>query len=50
MQETWVPSLGWEDPLKKGLATRSSVLAWKIPLKEESGWLQFTELQRIRHD
>ena len=31
MQETWVQSLGWEDPLEKGLATHSSVLAWKIP-------------------
>ena len=31
MQETWVRSLGWEDPLKKGKATRSSILAWKIP-------------------
>ena len=31
MQETWVPSLGWEDPLKKGMATHSSVLAWRIP-------------------
>ena len=31
MQETWVPSLGWEDPLKKGMATHSSILAWRIP-------------------
>jgi len=31
MQETWVPSLGWEDPLEKGKATHSSILAWKIP-------------------
>ena len=31
MQETWVPSLGWEDPLEKGNATRSSILAWRIP-------------------
>ena len=31
MQETWVPSLGWEDPLEEGMATRSSILAWRIP-------------------
>ena len=31
MQETWVPSLGWEDPLEKGMATHSSILAWRIP-------------------
>ena len=31
MQETWVPSLGWEDPLEKGTATHSSILAWRIP-------------------
>ena len=31
MQETWVPSLGWEDPLEKGKATHSSILAWRIP-------------------
>ena len=33
MQETWVPSLGWENPLEKGKSTRSSVLAWRIPWK-----------------
>ena len=38
MQETWVPFLGWENPLKKGMATRSSILAWRIPwLEEPSG-------------
>jgi len=37
MQETQVRSLGWEDPLKKGMATRFSVLAWKIPWTEEPG-------------
>ena len=31
MRETWVPSLGWEDPLEKGMATRSSILTWRIP-------------------
>ena len=35
MQETWVQFLGWEDPLKKGMATHSSILAWKIPWTEE---------------
>ena len=38
--ETWVQSLGWEDPLEKGMATRSSILAWKIPETEELGGLQ----------
>ena len=37
MWETWVPSLGWEDPLKKGMATHSSLLAWRISWTEESG-------------
>ena len=40
MQETWVHSLGWEDPLEKGMATHSSVLAWRIPWTEEPGGLQ----------
>ena len=39
MQKTWVRSLGWEDPLEKGMATRSSILAWRIPWTEESGGL-----------
>ena len=37
VQETWVPPLGWEDPLEKGMATNSSILAWKIPWTEEPG-------------
>ena len=37
MQETWVPSLGWEDPLEKGMATHSSIFAWRIPWTEEPG-------------
>ena len=37
MQETWVPSLGWEDPLEKGMATHSSILAWRIPWTENPG-------------
>ena len=40
VQETWVPSLGWEDPLEKGTATHSSMLAWRIPWTEEPGGLQ----------
>ena len=39
MRETWVPSLGWEDPLKEGMATHSSVLAWRTPWTEEPGGL-----------
>ena len=37
MRETWVPSLGWEDPLEKGMATHSSILAWRVPWTEEPG-------------
>ena len=40
MQETWVQSLGWEDPLKKEIATHSGTLAWKIPWMKEPGGLQ----------
>ena len=39
MQETQVPSLGWEDPLEKEIATHSSILAWRIPWREEPGGL-----------
>ena len=39
MQETWIQSLGWDDPLEKGMATRSSILAWRIPWTEEPGGL-----------
>ena len=46
-QETWVPSLGGEDPLEKGMATHSSILAWKIPWTEEPGGLQSIGSQRI---
>ena len=48
--ETWVRSLGWEDPLEKEMATRSSILAWKIPQTEEPGGLQSIGLQRVGHD
>ena len=50
MQEIWVRSLGWENPLEKGTATHSSILAWKIPWTEEPGGLQSLESQRVRHD
>ena len=46
MQETWVRSLGQEDPLEKEMATHSSILAWKIPWTEESGRLQFMGSQK----
>ena len=49
-QETWVQSLGQEDPLEKGMATPSSILAWKIPGTEEPGGMQCMGLQRVRHD
>ena len=50
MQETWVWSLGLGNPLEKGMATHCSILAWRIPWREESGGLQPMGLQRIRHD
>ena len=50
MQETWVQSLGQEDPLEKEMATHSSTRAWKIPLMEEPGGLQSMGLQRVGHD
>ena len=50
MRETWVRPLGWEDPLKKEMATHSSTLAWRIPWREEPGRLQSMGSQRVRHD
>ena len=47
MQETQVPSLGGEDPMEKGMATHSSIIAWKIPWTEEPGGLQSIELQSV---
>ena len=49
-QETWVQFLGQEYPLEEGMATHSSILAWRIPWTEEPGGLQSTGLQRVRHD
>ena len=50
MQETWVRFLGWEDHLKKGMATHASILAWKIPWPEEPVGLQSMGSQRVGHD
>ena len=50
IQETRVQSLGWEDPLEKGMASYSSILAWRIPWTEEPVRLQSVGLQRVRHD
>ena len=50
MWETWVLSLGWEDPLEKEIATDSSTLAWKIPRTEEPDRLQSMGSQRVEHD
>ena len=50
MQEIWVRFLGWEDPLEKGMATHSSILAWRIPWTEEPGRLQSTGVTRVGHD
>ena len=50
MQETWVRSSGWEDPLEKWMATHSSILAWEIPWTEEPGELQSMGSQRVGHD
>ena len=50
MQETWVQSLGWEDPLEEGLATHSSILAWRILRTEEPGGLQSMRLQSVSPD
>ena len=48
--EAWVPFLGWDDPLEKGMATHSSILAWKIPWTEEPGRLQSMGSPRVGHD
>ena len=47
MQETWVRSLGWKDPVEEGMATHSSILAWEIPWTEEPGRIQPTGYQRV---
>ena len=50
MWETWVRSLVWEDPLEEGMATHSSILAWRILWTEEPGGLQSMESQRVGHN
>jgi len=50
VRETWVQSLGWEDPLEKEMATHSSTLAWRIPWVEEPGGLQAMGSKRVGHD
>ena len=50
MWETWIRSQGWEDPLEKGIATHSSILAWRISWTEEPGGLQSMGSQSVGHD
>ena len=50
MRETWVQSLGWEDPLEKEMASHSTILAWKIPWMEKPGRLWSMGSQRVVHD
>ena len=50
MQETWVQFLGQEDSMENGMATHSSILAWRIPWTEEPGGLYSMQLQRVRQD
>ena len=50
VQETCVQSLGWEDPLEEGMASRSCIVAWRIPRTEERGGLRSMELQRVGHN
>ena len=50
MQETWVESLVWKDPLEEGMATPCSILVWRIPWTEEPGGLQSLGLHRVRHN
>ena len=50
MLETWVPSLGQEDPLEEGMGTHSSILAWRIPWTEEPGRLQSMVQSSVSHD
>ena len=50
MWETWVQSLGWEDPLEEGMATHSSILAWRIPMDRGAWWANSMGSHRVRHD
>ena len=50
MQETWVRSLSWEDPLEEGMTTHSSILTWRIPMDSGVWWLESMGSQRVRQD
>ena len=50
IQETWVPSLGWEDPLKEGMGTDSSILNWRIPMDRGAWWAIVNRITKSRHD
>ena len=50
MRETWVQSLGWEDPLEEGMGTHSSILVWRIPWTKEPSGPQSIGSPRVRHD
>ena len=50
MGETWVQSLGWEEPLEEGMATHTSILTWRIPEDREAWQAVFTESQRVGHN
>ena len=50
MHDTWIQSLGWEDPLEEGMTTHPSILAWEIPWTEEPGGLPSMVLERVGHD
>ena len=50
MWETWVQSLGWEGPLEEGMATHSSILAWRIPMDRGAWWANSMGSHRVRHD
>ena len=50
MQETWIRSLGWEDPLEEGVAINSRILAWRILWTEEPGRLQSMGMERVGHN
>ena len=49
MHDTWIQSLGWEDPLEEGMTTHPSILAWEIPWTEEPGGLKSMGSQRVKH-
>ena len=50
MRETWVRSLGWEDPLEEGMATHSIILAWRIPLDKGAWWVMYMGPQGVGHN